>query len=369
MNEGLIMKIVKATSLFEDWVKSFITIVPADLDAKHQMMADDEFAFLRATFYRWAQVFPALCPDLQKAPIVNSIGDLHVEQYSTWRDLEARLILGIADFDEAYQLPYTFDLVRLATSACKAIEVGDLGITKNKACEAILRGYMASIACGGKPIVLEEDNPELRAMAIARLAVPSHFWRKLDTQCRTVKSLTQTAKEAIESMLPQPKPAYRSFQRRAGVGSLGRQRFVVTATHDGARIAREAKALLPSACSWAYGEKKPVSHLQEVLDAAIRSRDPYLQTQGKWVVRRLSPSCSKMELSALPKVRDEAALLFAMGFEAANVHLGTRGAATKIKKDFAKRPAGWLRTAVDTMSSSVREDFKDWRRSRNLTVD
>lgn len=100
------MKIVKATSLFEDWVKSFITIVPADLDAKHQMMADDEFAFLRATFYRWAQVFPALCPDLQKAPIVNSIGDLHVEQYSTWRDLEARLILGIADFDEAYQLLY-----------------------------------------------------------------------------------------------------------------------------------------------------------------------------------------------------------------------------------------------------------------------
>lgn len=362
------MKIVKATSLFEDWVKSFITIVPADLDAKHQMMADDEFAFLRATFYRWAQIFPELCPDLQKAPVVNSIGDLHVEQYSTWRDIEARLILGIADFDEAYQLPYTFDLVRLATSACKAIEAGDLGITKNKACESILAGYMASIACGGKPIVLEEENQDLRDMAIARLVVPSHFWRKLDTQCRTVKSLTPGAKAAIDGMLPKPKPTYRVFQRRAGVGSLGRQRFVAIGTFDGARIAREAKALLPSACSWAYDEKKPESHLQEVLDAAVRSPDPYLKTQGKWVVRRLSPSCSKMELSALPKVRDEAALLYAMGFEAANVHLGTKGAAAAIKKDSAKRQSGWLRAAVDTMSDAVRQDFKDWRRSRNLTV-
>jgi len=362
------MKIVKATTLYEAWVNSFLTIVPADLDAKHKLMADDEFAFLRATFYRWAQIFPELCPDLLSAPVVNSIGDLHVEQYSTWRDIEARLILGIADFDEAYKLAYTFDLVRLATSACKAIEAGDLGITKTKACEAILQGYMASIACGGKPIVLEEENPELREMAIARLAVPSHFWHKLDTQLKAVKILPPTAKTAIDSMLPSPKPTYRNFGRRAGVGSLGRQRFVVIGNYNGARFAREAKALLPSACSWANGDKKPVSNLQVVLDAAVRSPDPYLRTQGKWVVRRLSPSCSKMELSALPKVRDEAALLYAMGFEAANVHLGTKGAAAAIKKDNAKRPDGWLRKAVDIMSDAVRKDYKDWRQSRNLTV-
>jgi hypothetical protein len=27
-------------------------------------MAEDGFSFLRATFYRWAQLFPALCPKL-----------------------------------------------------------------------------------------------------------------------------------------------------------------------------------------------------------------------------------------------------------------------------------------------------------------
>ncbi|HEY9676633.1 MAG TPA: DUF2252 family protein [Drouetiella sp.] len=362
------MKIAKATRLYEEWVQRFITIVPADLDAKHKLMADDEFAFLRATFYRWAQLFPELCPDAAKAPIVNSIGDLHVEQYSTWRDIEARLIMGIADFDEAYELPYTFDLVRLATSACKAIDQGDLSITKTRACDSILQGYLAAIACGGKPIVLEEENQELRDMAIARLAVPTHFWHKLDTQTRAVRSLPDAAKAAIDSMLPIPKPKYKTFARRAGVGSLGRQRFVAIGSFNGARIAREVKAIVPSACCWAYDAKKSVSMLQEILDASVRSFDPYLKTRGKWVVRRLSPSCSRMELSALPKMRDEAALLYAMGFEAANVHLGTKGAAAAITKDNARRPAGWLRKAVDMMSDAVHQDWKDWRHAQNLTV-
>ncbi len=362
------MKIAKATRLYEDWVKSFITIVSADLDAKHKVMSDDEFAFLRATFYRWAQIFPELCPELVDAPVVLSTGDLHVEQYSTWRDIEARLILGIADFDEAYRLPYTFDLVRLATSACKAIEKGDLKITKTAACAAILKGYMDSIACGGKPIVLEEENPELREMAIARLAVPSHFWRKLETQLKPVKTLPADATKAIDTMLPSPPPALRSFRRRAGVGSLGRPRFVVVGSYQGARIAREAKAIVPSACAWVNGDKKPVSLLQTVLDTAVRCGDPYLKTHGNWVVRRLSPSCSKMELSALPKLRDEERLLYAMGFEAANIHLGTKGAAAAIKRDLNKRPDAWLRKAVDIMSNAVRKDFKDWRQSQNLTV-
>jgi Uncharacterized protein conserved in bacteria (DUF2252) len=360
------MNIVKATQLYEDWVKGLISIVQADLDAKHQMMAADEFAFLRATFYRWTQTFPELCPESAKAPVVNSIGDLHVEQYSTWRDIEARLILGIADFDEAYKLPYTFDLVRLATSACKAVEQGDLGITRTKACEAILQGYSDSITAGGKPIVLEEENPELRAMAIARLAVPTHFWHKLDGQLEAVKSLPPSAATAIETLLPEPKPTYNSSSRRAGVGSLGRQRFVVIGTYHGARIAREAKALLPSACAWAHNDKNPTSMLQVVLDASVRSPDPYLKTHGKWVIRRLSPSCSRMELSALPKVRDEAALLYAMGFEAANVHLGTKTAAAAIQRDLIKRSDGWLRKAVNIMSEAVCQDFKEWRQSRNL---
>ena len=47
---------------------------------------------------------------------LKGVGDLHVENFGTWRDVEGRLVWGVNDFDEAYALPYTNDLVRLVAS-------------------------------------------------------------------------------------------------------------------------------------------------------------------------------------------------------------------------------------------------------------
>ena len=101
------MRIKKATKKYEAWLAKNITIVPADLALKHTRMAEDPFQFLRATFYRWVQVWPQVCPDLARAPRVLAVGDLHVENFGTWRDQEGRLIWGVNDFDEAYPMPYT----------------------------------------------------------------------------------------------------------------------------------------------------------------------------------------------------------------------------------------------------------------------
>jgi uncharacterized protein (DUF2252 family) len=66
-----------------------------DLALKHVLMKGDAFSFLRATFYRWMQVWPAVYVELTKAPMVLSVGDLHVVNFGTWRDREDRLIGGI----------------------------------------------------------------------------------------------------------------------------------------------------------------------------------------------------------------------------------------------------------------------------------
>ena len=120
------MTIVEATRDYEAWLGKKIPIIKADLVAKHQHMAGDPFSFLRATFYRWMQLWPEHCKDWNNAPIVLGVGDLHVENYGTWRDIEGRLIWGINDFDEAFPMPYTVDLVRLTTSAWLAIELEHL---------------------------------------------------------------------------------------------------------------------------------------------------------------------------------------------------------------------------------------------------
>jgi len=59
----------------------------------------------------------AYCHGLDGAPTVLAIGDVHLENFGTWRDVESRLVWGVNDVDEACRLPYTQDLVQLATSA------------------------------------------------------------------------------------------------------------------------------------------------------------------------------------------------------------------------------------------------------------
>src|SRR5258708_31050193 len=108
--------IVTATRSYERWLAARITVRPRDLRFKHDRMAESPFVFLRGTFYRWIQQWPDLCPALDGAPRVIAAGDVHVENFRTWRDIEGRLLWGVNDFDEAAVLPYTQDLVPLPTS-------------------------------------------------------------------------------------------------------------------------------------------------------------------------------------------------------------------------------------------------------------
>ncbi|MCX6381779.1 MAG: DUF2252 family protein, partial [Armatimonadetes bacterium] len=104
------MNIIDATASYENWLRTQLEVNELDLDKKHEKMADSPFPFLRATFYRWIERLPKLHPQLLEAPVVCAVGDLHVDNFGTWRDAEGRLVWGINDFDEAYTLPYTLIL-------------------------------------------------------------------------------------------------------------------------------------------------------------------------------------------------------------------------------------------------------------------
>src|SRR5258708_25265168 len=148
------MNVVKATRQFEAWLAQRTHLNQKDLRLKHSRMKEELFAFFRATFYRWAQVWPEVCPDLAKAPHALAVGDLHVENFGTWRDVEGRLIWGVNDFDEAYPLPYANDLLRLAVSAHLASEAGKLALKGENICAAILGGCTQGMLREGQPDLL-----------------------------------------------------------------------------------------------------------------------------------------------------------------------------------------------------------------------
>jgi len=357
------VNVVKATRRYEEWLGRHTRLLPRDLEFKHQEMAVAAFPFLRATFYRWMQVWPEICSPFDRAPRVLAVGDLHVENFGTWRDVEGRLVWGVNDFDEAAVLPYTLDLVRLATSVVVAAEEGHLAIKAKEAAEAILEGYGKSLAEGGRPFVLEEEHSWLREIATSELRDPVSFWRKMDSLPK-MKDVPAGAHAAIEHLLPERGLGYRTVRRVAGLGSLGHIRVVALAECHGGRIAREAKALAPSAADWAADVEGPEEILYHaIIGNAVRCADPFVRLCGPWIVRRLSPHCSRIELSELPKHHDELRLLFAMGWETANIHLGTQSAGREVERHLRKLKANWLSDAAKQMSDAVTRDWRDWKAS------
>lgn len=358
------MNIREATKSYESWMRRCTTVVESDLRLKHEQMKEDAFLFFRGTFYRWAQLWPEICADLTRAPKVLACGDLHVGSFGTWRDAEGRLCWGVDDFDEAYPLPYTNDLVRLATSVTIVNDSKDLTISLKAGCDAILEGYQGTLKQGGCPIVLAEHQQNLERLGIEAFDPPQDFWQKLNELPAVRSGLPRDLKLTLEKTLPESKLSYKVVRREAGLGSRGQQRFVAIARWNGGCIAREAKAMLPSSCVWPTGHVgRSQSYYREAINSAVRSRDPFQQMKGNWLIRRLSPDSNPIEIKDLPKKRDEQALLHAMGTEAANVHLGSKRAISRILLDLRGRKAGWLRSAAKEMAKATERDWKKYARS------
>src|SRR5216110_1492455 len=164
--------IVEATARYEAWVALRIALVKPDLEHKHRAMSAGVFPFLRATFYRWAARWRALAGDVARAPTVLAVGDLHVENFGSWRDAEGRLVWGVNDFDEAAVIPYPFDLVRLATSVALAPR-NALG--PRAMATAILRGYRKGLA-EPRPTLLDKTDPWMAPLVTTSAQDRRRFW-------------------------------------------------------------------------------------------------------------------------------------------------------------------------------------------------
>jgi hypothetical protein len=59
---------------------------------------------------------------------------------------------------------------------------------------------------------------------------------------------------------------------------------------------------------------------------------------------------------------EELGLLSAMGFETANIHLGTQTTRKPILDHMKKQKGKWLHQATEQMLNTVRADWKTWKK-------
>ena len=359
-----LVSVVAATRSYEAWVGRQVPLVRADVAFKHQQMALAPFPFLRSTFYRWAQLWPETCPELARAPMVLAVGDLHTQNFGTWRDTEGRLIWGINDFDEAFPMAYTNDLVRLATSARLSISAGNLVLTPRTACNAILEGYRASLERGGRPFVLAEEHHVLRRDATSELRDPVRFWIAMADLPPARRPRAEPVALLRRQFRNEDDPRY--VTRRAGLGSLGHPRMVAIAEHAGGWIAREVKELVASGVAWAAGSSgtAPI-HYPTIVRRAVRCADPFLEVRSRWVLRRLAPDCSRIDFTVARLPVDQTDLLRAMGAETANVHIGSGPRRiSAVSSDLASLSPDWLKVASRAMERATIADYVEWQRSQ-----
>ncbi len=139
-------------------------------------------------------------------PLVLAVGDLHIEVFGTWRDVDDRLVWGVHD-----SLPYTLDLLRLATSALLACGEGRLKLRPCAACAAVLNGYAASLRAGGRPIILAERHSRLRGLVYEKpWGDPQTFWKRARELPAPERPIPSDARSAIELSLPEAHLGYQT---------------------------------------------------------------------------------------------------------------------------------------------------------------
>src|ERR1700760_2513009 len=121
---------------------------------KYRLMMENAFRFFRGTCHLFYEDLAA-AEGFPKAPPGWICGDLHLENFGSYRRDNNQVYFDLNDFDEAILAPVTWEVVRLVTSIFVGFE--SLGIEARRAekmAKLYLKSYAANLATG-KPDYVE----------------------------------------------------------------------------------------------------------------------------------------------------------------------------------------------------------------------
>jgi len=347
--------VVAFTAAYEAWLGAHIPLVPDDLRAKHEELAGPVVRFLRGTYYVWLRRVADLVPHLLDRPPVPLVGDLHIENFGTWRDRHGVRRWGVNDLDELTRGAYPLDLLRLATSAALA---PDVALSTGEVCRLLLDHWRRA---GPGPALDMAGARHLRALVPVPGQPHRYFTALRDLPAADPAAVPAAVRAAVAASAPS---SWRAgwHARRAGTGSLGRPRLVAVGQDaDGDWHAREVKLLGPATATWPPARVGPVvdDTLYPAVTAALSAPYPGGRVDG-WQLRRLAPDVVRVELSGLA-ARDAERVVRSMAQAVVDVHGVDRAALAAARADAAGRDGDWLADAVETMAADTRACHRAWR--------
>ena len=226
---------------------------PERLAIKYQKMRTSAFAFFRGTchlFYEdWTKGGP-----LDAAPLAWLSGDLHLENFGSYKGDNRLGYFDLNDFDEAYLAPATWDLARFTTSLYLATDALKIGDSDTRALAATFLDAYGTALHDGKPRWVERSTAEglvrrllrrvkrrTRRQLLDELTTGRHKGRKFTFEplhrlvvSRADRAAVVASLKAFAASEHCPEDFSGGFlrvldvvRRVAGTGSLGIRRFAV----------------------------------------------------------------------------------------------------------------------------------------------
>jgi uncharacterized protein (DUF2252 family) len=227
---------------------------PKLLQLKYQAMRFDVFSFFRGTCHLFYEDFPADSP-LNNTPLVWVCGDLHLENFGSYKGDNRLVYFDINDFDETALAPCSWDLARFLTSVF--VGVHTLGVSEAEEvflCNSFLDAYFDALTKGKAKSVetetsegmvkelLESLKQRRRKDFLNERTVEKKGKRRLIIDNKRTRNCEIEQKEKVKAAInnwaaTQPKPQFFKVLdvagRIAGTGSLGVSRYVILVEGNG----------------------------------------------------------------------------------------------------------------------------------------
>jgi len=366
------------------------------LRLKYQAMRQNSFAFLRGTAHLFYQDWPQHSM-LNDAPLAWVCGDLHLENFGSYRGDNRLSYFDINDFDEAMLAPCTWDLARFVCSLSVAAQT--LGIQENQAL-ALCKGFLCcysqelqvckarwlerSTASGMIRDLLKNLKHRSRADLLADRTITHGKRRVLKIDGHKTLAAAPADRQKVKSIIDQfaatqPDPAFFEVldvaRRIAGLGSLGLERYVVLIQGKGSRQNylldlkyQPGSALAPysmiSQPVW-KNEAERVVMLQRRGQAIAPAFLSAIQDgQRSYLLKELMPTQDRLKLDHWHgKFKRLEKVVVAMAHLAAWMHIrnsGWHGSAIADQWQVFGRRTDWQDVVLDYAQGYSRQVRSDW---------
>lgn len=308
--------------------------IPKMLQRKYVGMRENAFRFYRGTCHLFYEDLP-INLSFNNSPATWICGDLHLENFGSFKGDNGVEYFDVNDFDEAVLAPCLWDVARLLVSVILA---ADVSLHTNEAsaqelCRSFLAKYVQTLQNGAIGMVDSRTSKGLvkdfmvsvgkrkRIDLVSKRTILKNGKRKLIVDEEKVSEISADKKEQV--MFIMEKWANSNLQKHqqpdfykvldvgyriAGTGSLGLERYVLLVKGKGSpdgnflldlKVAQQS-AIIPylkiQQPDW-HSEAQRVIEIQKRMQVAPPALLTVIELGGKsYMLKQLQPSQDKMNL-------------------------------------------------------------------------